>query len=59
MVVKLNEAAFKPLFRKLFDWAFASDDNNSASRKLVFCHVYGALLEYFKVYIKPSASLTF
>ncbi len=25
LVVKLNEAAFKPLFRKLFDWAFAVD----------------------------------
>jgi hypothetical protein len=22
MVVKLNEATFRPLFRKLFDWAF-------------------------------------
>lgn len=24
MVVKLNEATFKPLFRKLFDWAFTA-----------------------------------
>ena len=23
LVVKLNEAAFRPLFRKMFDWAFA------------------------------------
>jgi len=59
LVVKLNEAAFKPLFRKLFDWAFASDDNNSASRKLVFCHVYGALLEYFKGLMTPYMSFLF
>lgn len=24
LVVKLNEVSFKPLFRKLFDWAFAA-----------------------------------
>jgi U3 small nucleolar RNA-associated protein 10 len=24
LVTKLNEAAFKPLFRRLFDWAFNS-----------------------------------
>lgn len=25
LVIKLNEAAFRPLFRKLYDWAFADD----------------------------------
>jgi U3 small nucleolar RNA-associated protein 10 len=25
LVVKLNEAAFRPLFRRLYDWAFTSD----------------------------------
>lgn len=25
LTVKLNEAAFKPLFRRLFDWAFVED----------------------------------
>jgi U3 small nucleolar RNA-associated protein 10 len=25
MVIKLNESAFKPIFRRLYDWAFAND----------------------------------
>jgi U3 small nucleolar RNA-associated protein 10 len=25
LVVKLNEAAFRPLFRRLYDWAFAGE----------------------------------
>ena len=25
LVVKLNEAAFRPLFRRLYDWAFTTD----------------------------------
>ena len=25
LVVKLNETAFRPLFRRLYDWAFAGD----------------------------------
>ncbi len=24
VVVKLNETAFRPIFRKMFDWAFAA-----------------------------------
>lgn len=31
LVVKINEAIFKPLFRRLFDWAFASDAGESPS----------------------------
>ncbi|KAH8084910.1 armadillo-type protein [Cristinia sonorae] len=54
LVVKLNEATFKPLFRKMFDWAFASD---SGKRNLVFVYVYGALLEYFKGLMTPYMSL--
>lgn len=29
-VIKLNEAAFKPLFRRLYDWAFAGDKGMSS-----------------------------
>ncbi|KAK7688534.1 hypothetical protein QCA50_008072 [Cerrena zonata] len=50
LVVKINEASFKPLFRKLFDWAFNAD---SDSRKLVFCHIFSALLDYFKGLMTP------
>lgn len=66
LTVKLNENTFKPLFRKVFDWAFSAssgqhdfcssplvckvlkyllDDGN----KIVFCQVYMALLDFFKV----------
>lgn len=51
LVVKLNETAFRPLFRRLYDWAFAADDRRTANieRKITFCHMYSALLDYFKV----------
>ncbi|KAI0092311.1 armadillo-type protein [Irpex rosettiformis] len=52
MVVKLNEATFKPLFRKLFDWAFTGSDATEG-RKLVLLHVYDALLDYFKSLMTP------
>ncbi|GJE92911.1 U3snoRNP10 and BP28CT domain-containing protein [Phanerochaete sordida] len=54
LVVKLNENVFKPLFRRLFDWAFTSDADDS--RKVVFCQVYTALLDYFKNLMTPYMS---
>jgi len=48
LVVKLNEAAFRPLFRKLYDWAFADNSDISSARKLSFCHVYASLLDFFQ-----------
>ncbi|KAI0311668.1 hypothetical protein OF83DRAFT_1068421 [Amylostereum chailletii] len=45
LVTKLNETAFRPLFRKLFDWAFADP---SPSRKITFLHMYCSLLDQFK-----------
>ncbi|TFK71529.1 hypothetical protein BDN72DRAFT_432062 [Pluteus cervinus] len=47
LVVKLNEAAFRPLFRRLYDWAFASEAT-SFPRKITFLHLYLGLLEFFK-----------
>ncbi|EIW76657.1 hypothetical protein CONPUDRAFT_168479 [Coniophora puteana RWD-64-598 SS2] len=55
LVVKLNENAFKPLFRRFFDWAFA-DERSDDGRKVTFCHVYGALLDYFKGLMNPYMS---
>ena len=34
LTVKLNEAAFKPLFRRLFDWAFVEDPGGFSSPNL-------------------------
>ncbi|KAI9060150.1 hypothetical protein FKP32DRAFT_1760434 [Trametes sanguinea] len=53
VVVKLNETAFRPLFRKMFDWAFAQTYSN---RRIVFCHVYSALLDFFKALMVPYMS---
>ncbi|KAH9943771.1 hypothetical protein B0H21DRAFT_877669 [Amylocystis lapponica] len=46
LVVKLNETAFKPLLRKLCDWAFA--DESPVRHAITFCHVYVSLLDFFK-----------
>ncbi|KAF9807205.1 hypothetical protein IEO21_08320 [Rhodonia placenta] len=57
LVVKLNETAFRPLFRRLSDWAF-TDTTSSAnvSRAVTFCNIYSALLEYFKALMVPYLS---
>jgi U3 small nucleolar RNA-associated protein 10 len=65
LVAKLNDTAFRPLFRKLFDWAFTgrpchvmncsafsespSVSESSAERKTAFCNAYMGLLDHFKV----------
>lgn len=70
-MVKLNETTFKPLFRKLYDWAFtqefgtqstllslkSTETPNKDERKCaVFCRVYTALLDYFKALMTPYMS---
>ncbi|THU93396.1 hypothetical protein K435DRAFT_779869 [Dendrothele bispora CBS 962.96] len=55
LVVKLNEVTFRPLFRRLHDWAFV--DENGQERKVIFCHVYTALLEFFKGLMNPYMTL--
>jgi len=54
LVVKLNETAFKPLFRKLYDWAFTQEPDER--KRAVFCRVYTALLDYFKALVTPYMS---
>ena len=65
LVAKLNDTVLRPLFRKLFDWAFTgrprhvmrcsafsephSVPESSAERKIAFCNTYSGLLDYFKV----------
>ncbi|KAJ7054756.1 hypothetical protein C8F01DRAFT_1162846 [Mycena amicta] len=55
LVVKLNEASFRPLFRKLYDWAFAGETAQN-KRKITFCNVYSGLLDYFKGLMNPYMS---
>ncbi|KAF8440039.1 hypothetical protein L210DRAFT_3760928 [Boletus edulis BED1] len=55
LVVKLNENAFRPLFRRMHDWAFA-DEKATDERRITFCHVYTTLLDYFKGLMNPYMS---
>ncbi|KZT23010.1 hypothetical protein NEOLEDRAFT_1180414 [Neolentinus lepideus HHB14362 ss-1] len=56
-VTKLNETAFRPIFRKLYDWALGVSDGGSVQRKrITFCHIYEALLEFFKSLMTPYMS---
>ncbi|KAJ7146113.1 hypothetical protein C8R44DRAFT_600928 [Mycena epipterygia] len=55
LVIKLNEASFRPLFRKLYDWAFA-DATSDMKRKITFCNVYSGLLDFFKGLMNPYMS---
>ncbi|KAK0200852.1 hypothetical protein DFS33DRAFT_1386800 [Desarmillaria ectypa] len=55
LIVKINENAFRPLFRRLYDWAFATTADD-ATRKVTFCHVYSSLLDYFKGLMCPYMS---
>ena len=36
LVVKLNEAAFKPLFRRLYDWAFVEKSSSFPAMLMLF-----------------------
>ena len=65
LVTKLNESAFKSIYRRIYDWAYASDSGlshmqNSCFRpslfslanirkKVIFNYLYAKLLDYFKV----------
>ncbi|KAI0354312.1 hypothetical protein OH77DRAFT_530067 [Trametes cingulata] len=53
VVVKLNETAFRPIFRKMFDWAFTQSRDE---RRIVFCRVYSSLLDFFKALMVPYMS---
>ncbi|TFK95259.1 NUC211 domain-containing protein [Pterulicium gracile] len=59
LVVKLNDTTFKPMFRRLFDWAFADSSDKSVQKKISFCDVYIALLDYFKALVAPYMAFIF
>ncbi|KAF8999772.1 hypothetical protein BDQ17DRAFT_1360346 [Cyathus striatus] len=56
LVVKLNETVFRPLFRRLYDWAFTNEEDEIA-RKILFCHLYRDLLDFFKGLMNPYMTL--
>lgn len=65
LVAKLNEAAFKSIYRRIYDWAYAGDSGVShwqsyfvraslfssvdIRKKVIFNYLYASLLDYFKV----------
>ncbi|WVQ66419.1 uncharacterized protein L199_004599 [Kwoniella botswanensis] len=60
LITKLNEATFKPLFIRLYDWAVidladgkAIDDGRLVERKIVLLHVMMGLLIKFKNLLSP------
>ncbi|KAJ4481176.1 hypothetical protein J3R30DRAFT_3464943 [Lentinula aciculospora] len=55
LVVKLNEPTFRPLFRRLYDWAFAGETD--VDTKIIFCRVYIGLLDYFKGLMNPYMTM--
>ncbi|EJD05052.1 uncharacterized protein FOMMEDRAFT_105292 [Fomitiporia mediterranea MF3/22] len=54
LVVKLNETAFQPLFRRSCDWAFG--ESSSPEKQIAFCRQYTALLDLFKELMTPYTS---
>ncbi|WWC65921.1 uncharacterized protein I303_108543 [Kwoniella dejecticola CBS 10117] len=66
LVTKLNEATFKPLFIRLYDWAVidlaegkAIDDDRLIERKIVLLHVMMGLLVKFKNLLSPYMAALF
>ncbi|EKM74924.1 hypothetical protein AGABI1DRAFT_123475 [Agaricus bisporus var. burnettii JB137-S8] len=55
LVIKLNESTFRPVFRRLYDWAFV-DENADVARKVTFFHTYSSLLDFFKALMVPYTS---
>jgi len=60
LVTKLNEATFKPLFTRLYDWAVIDlsegksiDDQRLVERKTVLLHVMMGLLTKFRHLLSP------
>ncbi|KAG6868785.1 hypothetical protein C0993_010712 [Termitomyces sp. T159_Od127] len=52
LVVKLNEAAFRPLFRRLYDWAFVNDNGIDLSINLS-----GLMNPYMSFLLAPFVEL--
>ncbi|KAF8626030.1 hypothetical protein AX15_005120 [Amanita polypyramis BW_CC] len=55
LVIKLNEAAFKPIYRRIYDWAYASEIVD-VRKKVTFQRLYASLLDYFKTLMTPYMS---
>ncbi|KAF8654764.1 hypothetical protein AX16_003419 [Volvariella volvacea WC 439] len=55
LVTKLNETTFKPLFRRLYDWAFIHE-TATKPRRLTFLRIYLDLLNFFKGLMTPYLS---
>jgi U3 small nucleolar RNA-associated protein 10 len=55
LVIKLNEASFKPLYRIMFDWAWTADDISTVfsqeHRAIAYCQAMGAIQGLLKVSI--------
>ncbi|KAK2465147.1 hypothetical protein APHAL10511_002839 [Amanita phalloides] len=59
LVVKLDEASFKPLYRRTYDWAYVSEAGSLSEvrKKETFNCLYASLLDYFKALMTPYMSV--
>ncbi|KIM29205.1 hypothetical protein M408DRAFT_120332 [Serendipita vermifera MAFF 305830] len=57
LVIKLNEASFKPLYRIMFDWAWTPDHESTVfsleHRAIAYCQAMGAILGTLKGLVTP------
>jgi U3 small nucleolar RNA-associated protein 10 len=57
LVIKLNEASFKPLYRIMFDWAWTAEDVSTVfsreHRAIAYCQAMGAIQGILKVAALP------
>ncbi|KAF8525719.1 armadillo-type protein [Gautieria morchelliformis] len=58
VVTKLNDAAFRPIFRRLFDWAFIDVSEKLIDRQIMFCRVLRALVTLLKGLVTPYMGMT-
>jgi hypothetical protein len=53
LVVKLNDSSFKPLYRKMFDWAWSTGNEPRMlpddTRAIAYCQVMNAIFSLLKV----------
>ncbi|TIA89581.1 hypothetical protein E3P99_02017 [Wallemia hederae] len=65
MVVKINESTFRPIFKRLYDWAVIDLSEDAArkdafdDRRITFYRIYNALLDSLKAIIAPYTAISY
>ncbi|TIB13965.1 hypothetical protein E3P88_01328 [Wallemia ichthyophaga] len=65
MVVKINESTFRPVFKRLYDWAVidlaedATKKDAFDARRITFYRIYNSLLDSLKAIIAPYTAISY